>query len=259
MKTEEISMIKLSFMTFVCPEWNIEKIAKFAKEAKYDGVEIRVDEGHKHEVSSKSSAEARKYVKKLFDDEGVEIPCVATSIQFGSADPAKRRENIEYAKVNLDLAADLGAKVIRIFAGGGIPKLTPEASDYIASAFDEVGDYAKASGVCPMLESGHDIIVTAVESSEIIKRVKTSNFCVLWNHSEMDAQTFDLLKSHVKHFHVHEEVLEPDNDNILHLSKLVKSIGYNGYFSLEIIQGHNLPEDLLIETSRRLKGYMTQA
>lgn len=252
-------MIRLSFMTFVCPEWKIERVAQFAREAKYDGVEIRVDAGHKHEISSQSSAEVRKYVKKLFADEGVDIPCVATSVQFGSADPAKRRENILSAKANLDLAADLGARVVRLFAGGGIPKLTDEAAAYIAEAFDEVGDYAKSSGVCPMLESGHDIIKTAVESSEVIKLVKTSNFGVLWNYSTMDSQTFDLLKAKIRHFHVHEEVLDPKNDNILHLAKLIKSIGYNGYISLEIIKGHNLPEDVLIETARRLKGYIAQA
>ncbi len=252
-------MIGLSFMTFVCPEWKIERVAQFAKEAKYDGVEIRVDAGHKHEVSSQSSAEVRKYVKKLFADEGVDIPCVATSVQFGSSDPAKRRENIQSAKTNLDLAADLGARVVRMFAGGGIPKLTDEAAAYIAEAFDEVGNYAKAPGVCPMLESGHDIIKTAVESAEVIKRVKTSNFGVLWNHSEMDSQTFDLLKAKIRHFHVHEEVLDPNNDNILHLAKLIEGIGYNGYISLEIIKGHNLPEDVLIETARRLKGYIAQA
>ena len=38
--------MKLSFMTFVCPTWATEKIVKFAKEAGYDGVEIRVDAGH---------------------------------------------------------------------------------------------------------------------------------------------------------------------------------------------------------------------
>lgn len=249
-------MIKLGFMTFVCPEWKIERVAQFAREANYDGVEIRVDAGHKHEIFSQSSAEIRRYVKKLFKDEGVDIPCVATSVQFGSSDPAKRRENVESARLNLDLAADLGAKVVRIFAGGGIPELTEEAAGYIAEAFDQVGDYAKGSGVCPMLESGHDIIKSAVEAAEVIKRVKTSNFGVLWNHSAMDAQTFDLLKSHIRHFHVHEEVLEPENDNILHLSKLIRSIGYDGYISLEIIKGYNLPEDLLIETARRLKGFI---
>lgn len=251
--------MKLSFMTFVCPEWPIEKVVQFAKEANYDGVEIRVDANHQHNVSSQSSAETRRDVKQLFADAGVEIPCVATSVQFGAADPAKRRENIEAAKANLDLAADLGAPIIRTFAGGGIPQLTEEAAAYIAEAFDEVGDYAKELGVCPMLECGHDIIKTGVEASEVITRVKTSNFCVLWNYSTIDDQTFDLLKQHLRHFHVHDPVLDPENDNVLHLAKRMKGVGYKGYLSLEIIKGHNLPENQLIETAKRLKGYIAQA
>ncbi len=252
-------MIKLGFMTFVLPEWEIERILKFAKEVGYDGVEIRVDAKHKHEISSQSSAEVRKYVKKLFADEGIDIPCVATSVQFGSADPAVRQENIESAKANLDLAADLGAGIVRMFAGGGIPQLTDEAAEYIARAFDEVGDYAKSFGVCPMLECGHDIIKGAAEAFNVIKRVKTSNFGALWNHSHMDDETFNTLKSHITHFHVHQEVLSPDNDNILHLARLAKSIDYDGYISLEIIEGHNLPLDVLTDTASRLQGFIAQA
>jgi len=251
-------MIKLSFMTFVLPEWEIGRIAKFAKKAGYDGVEVRVDAGHKHGISAQSSPEVRKYVRKLFADEGIEIPCVATSVQFGSPEKSVRQENIESAKMNLELAKDLGAAVVRMFALGGIPKLTDEAAEYIAEAFDQVGEYAKPSGVCPILECGHDIIKSYIEASNVIKRVKTSNFGVLWNHSEMDEQTFNALKSHIRHFHVHSEVLDPENDNILHLAKLMKSIGYNGYFSLEIIEGHNLPEDVLTETASRLKRFIAE-
>lgn len=251
--------MKLSFMTFVCPEWEIGKIVRFAREADYDGVEIRVDEGHKHGVSSGSSPEERRYVKRLFHDEGVEVSCVATSIQFGFPDPKKRRDNIEAAKMNIRLASDLGARVVRIFAGGGIPKLTGEAAGYIAEAFTEVGDYAKEYRVCPMLESGHDIVKGTLEAVEVIKRVKTQNFGVLWNHSDMDQQTFEMLKNHVRHFHLHDEILNPENRNILHLARLMKSINFDGYVSLEIIKGHNLPEELLIETAKRLKGYIAQA
>ena len=251
--------MKLSFMTFVCPEWSIEKVVQFAKEAGYDGVEIRVDVEHKHGVSSKSSMEERKYVKKLFDDKGVEVPCVATSVQFGYPDPMKRRENVEVAKANIKLASDLKAKVVRLFAGGGIKILTEEAANYIAEAFTEVGDFAMDYGVCPILESSHDIIKSAVEAAEVIKRVKTKNFGVNWNHSDMDQQTFKLLKNYVRHFHIHKEVFDPNNTNVLHLAKLMKSINFDGYISLEIIEGHNLPEDLLKETAKRLKGFIAQA
>ncbi|MDP6507080.1 MAG: sugar phosphate isomerase/epimerase family protein [Planctomycetota bacterium] len=251
--------MKLSFMTFVCPEWELEKIVQFARDSDYDGVEIRVDAGHKHDISSQSSAEVRRSVKQLFDEEGVDIPCVATSVQFSSPDSATREENIKAAKANLDLATDLGARIVRMFAGGGVPELTDDAADRIAAAFDEVGEYAKASGVSPMLECGHDIIKSAAEGAEIIKRVKTPNFAVLWNHSHMDAETFDLLKSRLRHFHVHDDVLDPENENVLHLARKVQAIDYDGYVSLEIIKGHNLPEELLLETGKRLKGYMGQA
>lgn len=251
--------MKIGFMTFVCPEWEIERVAQFAKEADYDGVEIRVDAGHKHEVCSQSSAETRQYVRKLFADEGVEIPCVATSCHFANPDPATYRENIEAAKANLELAADLGAKVVRIFAGGGIPELDDEAADRVASAFDEVGEHAKGSGSSPMLECGHDIIKSGVEGAEVIKRVTTSNFGVLWNHAEMDDETYELLKSRLVHFHVHDDALDSKSENMRNLVRRMKGVDYPGYFSLEIIKGHNLPEEVLKETASRIKGYFADA
>jgi len=246
-------------MTFVCPSWSIEKIAEFAGKAGYDGVEIRVDEGHKHEVSSRSSSADRQYVRRLFRDKAVEIPCVATSVQFGFHDPAKRRENVEAARANINLASDLGAKVLRIFAGGDVPKLTDDVASYVADAFTDVGEFANQLGICPMLETLHDIVKSSEDSMTVMKRVKSKNFGVLWNDSEIDQKSFELLKNHIRHFHVHEEVLDPKNENILRLAKLMKGIKYDGYVSLEIIKGTDLPEDLLMDTAKRLKGFMARA
>jgi sugar phosphate isomerase/epimerase len=245
--------MKLSFMTFVCPEWETERLVKFARKANYDGVEIRVDAGHKHGISSASSAEARRAARKLFDDEGVEIASIATSVQFASPAAADHKKNLEAAKANLDLAASLGAPVVRIFAGGGIAKLTPQAAEQVAAAFDEVGDYAKASGVCPILECGHDIIKGAAEAAEVIRRVQTPNFGALWNDSKMDDRTFAALKDRIRHFHVHDEVLDPKNTNLVDLAKRMNAAGYRGYVSLEIIWGKNVPEDLLTATASILK------
>jgi|GEM_PF-123097 len=250
--------MKLAFMTFVCPEWKTERIVEFAKEASYDGVEIRVDAGHKHGISSASSAQARRSARKLFGDEGVEIASIATSVQFASPTADNHKKNLASARANLDLAADLGAPVVRIFAGGGIPKLTPQAAQQVAAAFDEVGEHAKASGVCPILECGHDIIKGSAEAADVIRRVQTRNFGVLWNHSKMDDPTFAALKDRIRHFHVHDEVLDPNNTNLLDLARRMKGIGFRGYVSLEIIRGKTLPEDLLRETASRLKRQIAQ-
>lgn len=252
-------LMKLSFMTFVCPEWSIERLVKFAKDAHYDGVEIRVDEGHKHGISSACSAETRQSAKKLFRDEGVEVAAIATSVQFASPEVENHKRNLEAAKANLDLAAALGAPVVRIFAGGGIAKLTPEAAEQVAAAFNEVGEYAKASGVCPILECGHDIIKGRAEAVEVIRRVQTTNFGVLWNDSTIDDATLADLKHRIRHFHVHDEVLDTSNANILGLAKQMTGVGFRGYVSLEIIHGKNLPEDLLKEVAVRLNRQIAQA
>ncbi len=251
--------MKLSFMTFVCPDWPVEKVVEFAREANYDGVEFRVDAGHKHDVSSKSSAELRQSVKKLFADNGVEVACVATDEHFANPDPKRHKENIEAAKANLDLAADLGAPVVRFFGGRGIrdEQVSAGAPAQMAAAFDEIGEYAASSGVCPMLECGHDIIKGADEAAQVISKVTVQNFGALWNRSQIDDYTFDVLKDRLRHFHIHKEVLDPDNQNILDLAKRVKGIGYRGYVSLEII-GQNLSEDQLRETAARLKGFIAQ-
>jgi len=250
--------MKLSFMTFVCPNWGLEKIVGFAKDAGYDGVELRVDEGHKHGISSRSSPADRQRAIRLFHDNGVEVACVATSNQFGVSDPAKLKGNVEDAKANIGLAGDLGSKVVRIFAGGDSP-MTGEVANRIAGAFTEVGDYAKQFGVTPMLETLHDIVKSAEDAMLVLKGVRTSNFGILWNHSEIDGQSFNMLKGHIRHFHVHDEVLDPGNKNILNLARLMKGIDYDGYVSLEIIKGYDLPESLLIETAKRLKGYIAKA
>ena len=251
--------MKLSFMTFVCPEWTLERLVKFAKEAQYDGVEIRVDEGHQHGISSASPSDARQAARRLFRDEGVEVAAVATSVQFATPDAETHKKNLEAAKANLDLAAALGARVVRIFAGGGIAELTPAAAEQVAAAFNEVGEYAKSTGVCPILECGHDIIKGRAEAVEVVRRVQTTNFGVLWNDSRMDDATLADLKHRIRHFHIHEEVLDPSNTNMLALAKQMHHVDYQGYASLEIIQGKNLPEDLLKEVAARLKRQIAQA
>ena len=252
-------MIKLSYMTFVCPDWEITKVVSFAKAAGYDGVELRVDSDHRHGINSESPDDVRRRVRCLFEEHGVEVACIATSGGFAFPELEGLRERVEKAKANLQLAADLGAPVVRIFAGGTVPELNDDVADRVAACFDEVGEFAEPLGICPMLECGHDIIKGADEAHEVIRRVNTRNFGALWNRSVMDDHTFDILKDRLRHVHVHKEVLDPQNDNILHLAGRLKSINYDGYISLEIIEEKNLPEDVLRETATRLKGYINRA
>ena len=141
---------------------------------------------------------------------------------------------------------------------GASAELTPDAAVQVAAAFDQVGEYAQASGVCPILECGHDIIKGSAEAAEVIRRVQTRNFGALWNHSVMDDATFAVLKDRIRHFHVHDEVLDPNNANLVDVARRMKGIGFRGYVSLEIIKGKGLPEDLLKQTAARLKRQIAE-
>jgi sugar phosphate isomerase/epimerase len=250
--------MKLSFMTFVCPEWDMETAVRFARDANYDGIEIRVDAGHQHNVSSQSTAEERRAVKALFADQGVEVSSVATSVLLAYPDQTLHREHMAAGKANLDLAADLGAPVVRIFAGGGIPALTDAAAAQIAAALDELGEYSQGTGTCPVLECGHDIMVGAAEIARVLPQVTTSNFGALWNYSVMDDETFAAIKDDIRHFHFHDEVRDPQNMNFVSLARRMKSIGYQGYVSLEIIEEHNLPEAELRDIAARVQAQIKQ-
>ena len=92
----------------------------------------------------------------------------------------------------------------------------------------------------------------------MIRRVRTRNFGVLWNDSRMDDATLAATKDRLRHFHVHDEVLDPNNTNLIDLARRMKGIGFRGYVSLEIIKGKNLPEDLLKETAARLKRQIAE-
>ena len=104
-----------------------------------------------------------------------------------------------------------------------------------------------------MLECGHDIIKGVAEAAAVFRHVKTRNFGALWNHSEMDDATFEVLRPRLRHFHIHNEVRDAANTNMMGLAARMKRIGFKGYASLEIIEKKNLPEDELKSIAARLR------
>jgi len=254
--------MKFSFMTWVTPKWTLKEIVDFASKAGYDGVELRVDVGHAHGVDRRISREERDRIRRLFQDNGISVSCIATSVSFGSPDEGVRRENIEVAKRYVELAGDLDAKVIRCFGGllgsGKVVELNDYTLSYIASAYGEVGDYGLDYGVCPLLEM-HDAFSverypSPLEASrmalEVLKRSGTRNMGILWNQNALDKGSFNLLGGYIKHFHINKMEEDPEDSMLFETMKLMNSIGFQGFFSLEHIWREslrNLPPDRILE------------
>jgi sugar phosphate isomerase/epimerase len=118
--------MKYAFMTFSTPDLALADVLEAARRYSYDGVELRIDGGHKHGVERGSGAQERAEARALARAHDVHICCIATGCRF--ADPAIADEHVAQALEAIDLAADVGAGVIRVF-GGKVPDgVTREAA-----------------------------------------------------------------------------------------------------------------------------------
>lgn len=251
--------MKLGFMTWVCPGWDRERIASFAADGPYDGVEFRVDSDHAHGLSSASDAADREAAVELFDEYGVEIPAVATSEGLAIVDDEDRAAEIDAAKDNAALAGDLGADVLRVFAKGDQDEMNEEAAAAAAEAFTELGEFAADHGVTPTLETCHDIVTGVDEGLAVAEQVETDNFGLLWNRPDITPEELDRIEHLLDHVHLHDPALDPDDEGIPDMIEQFGEVGYDGYLSLEIIRGEDLSEEELTEAGERLQGHIADA
>ena len=110
-------MIKLSTMISVCPDWSVEEIVDGMQRHGFQGLEPRVGWGHAAGIELNMAPGDREAVRQKLEDAGLAFSCVATGAKFALVDDGERAQSIEEARQAIDLAADLGAPVIRTFGG----------------------------------------------------------------------------------------------------------------------------------------------
>ncbi len=255
--------MKYAFMTFSTPDQPLESVLATAKKYGYDGVELRIGSGHAHGVESNSSAEQRAAARSAAAASGIEICCIATGARF--ADPVNAAREVAAAEAAIDLAADVGAGVIRVF-GGAIPQgVTREAAAAaIVAALRALTARASARAVNVALET-HDDWCDPQAVANILARVGHARIGANWDyqHTARVAKAtvdiaFDALKTYVKHVHFHDGTMDADKLVFLPVGhgaynhgrvlQLLRSIQYAGYLSGEWINWEpadvHLPREL---------------
>src|SRR5829696_5678462 len=174
-------MMKLAFSTLGCPDWELGDVARAARACGYAGVELRALGGSLDLLSRPEFQPGRAArTREWLAGEGVEVCCVDTSCTFDSADDSERRRQVELAVRHCELAAALGAPLIRVF-----PDLVPtgatfeETRDRISDSLREVARLAPR-GVRVGLETHGDFARGHV-TADIIRRADHPNLCVIWD------------------------------------------------------------------------------
>jgi sugar phosphate isomerase/epimerase len=255
--------MKYAFMTFSTPDQTLDQVLTTAMRHGYDGVELRIDSKHGHGIELSSTAAQRAGARQAATASGIAICCVATSARF--ADPANALRNVASAAAAIDLAADLGAGVIRVF-GGGIPEgvTRARAAESVAQSLAALAPIAAAREVDVALETHDDWCDPGVVAA-VLREVDHPCIGANWDYQHSTrvakasvAEAFAALQPFIKHVHFHDGTMAADKLEFLPVGKgaydhagvlsLLHGIGYAGFLSGEWINWEpaevHLPREL---------------
>jgi len=184
-------------------------------------------------------------VKKRAFELGLDISGTGVRNDFASPDPAKRAADVKHVKEWIDVAAKLGAPVIRVFSGP-IPKGYENKWDsiagYMAACLKECADYGKLRGVLVGVQNHGDFLKTADDCIKLLKLVDSDWFGII-----VDTGYFitpdpyvDIAKvmPYAVNFQIKESpfgVLSRVRIDLKRLMKIIDESGYRGYLPIETL------------------------
>ena len=229
--------MKLSLDTYsIGTDLSLRDLLELLPAHGFQGVEFRCEANQKHRVEPEIARAERRRVRALLDAAGLEVSCLSTSQRFESPDPAVRQAVIDRVKQFVDLAADLGCKSLRTFGNNfppGVPR--PDVVQYVGEALRVCGEYAADKGVDVLLEM-HGQFYYWEYCLGAVQIADHPNVAINYNCDARDlvdgsvAYTFNKVKDHVRHVHLHDLESEfPYKE----LFSLLKAMNYDRFCSLE--------------------------
>jgi sugar phosphate isomerase/epimerase len=195
---------------------------------------------------------------------GVEISGTGVRNDFTIADKTKREQEIVLVKNWIEVAAKIGAPVIRIFAGNqkneGIAREL--VTDWMLKDIQNCVDYGKKHGVIIGLQNHNDFIQTADQVIKIIEAINSE-----WLGLILDTGSYrvydpyeEISKSieYTVNWQIKENVflngaeVETDMEKLM---KIIKSSGYRGYLPIETL-GAGDPKTKILTLFSKLQKAM---
>ncbi|WP_080238439.1 sugar phosphate isomerase/epimerase family protein [Spirosoma rigui] len=177
---------------------------------------------------------------------GLDISGTGVRNDFTLPDPVRRQAEVELVKKWVGFAAQLGAPVLRVFAGLG-KELTPAhtrevVTGWLVDALRACTDYASQRGVMIVLQNHADYVQTADQVLDIVRRVKSD-----WLAVNLDVGSFKIGDPYAQiaqvapyaatwqlkeNLFVNGQEQETDLNRIM---RIVRESGYKGYLPIETL------------------------
>ena len=207
-KSSRRQNMKLAFSTLGCPDWELREIVAAAREWGYNGVELRAVGGSLDLLSRAEFAPAQLATTRAYFQD-LEICCVDTSCTFHSPDASERADHVNIALAHAEMAAKLGAPLIRVFPD----KIQPgaereETRDWIAAGLREIAD-RMPDDVNVGLET-HGDFARAEYASEIVALASHPHVKLIWDVANSVAAGDEIrtaariVKPYLAHIHLRD-------------------------------------------------------
>ncbi len=242
--------------------WDLKTLLTVCNQAGIGGVEFRTT--HKHGVEPSLSKVDRLEVKKRCSDAGIEIWGLGTTSEFQSVATRIVRSHIETTKRFVELAADLGAKGVKV-RPNGIPKEKPvsETLKQIGVSMAECGEFAAKHGVEIWCEVHGLGTQEPANMAEIFNHCPTPSVGICWNSNPTDvnngsiSKAYDLLGKHIKSCHINN--LYNNFDRTYPYKELFIRLAMSNYDRYTLIEvGKTFPDPTLgLEFLRYYKAVWT--
>ncbi len=185
-------------------------------------------------------------VKRRAFQLGLDISGTGVKNDFATPDAAKRAADVKMVKEWIDVAAKLGAPVIRVFAGEipkGYENRRDEVAAYMAESLKECAEYGKLRGVLVGVQNHGDFLQTAEQCIDMVKRVNSEWFGLIVDSGKFLTEDpyVDLEKTmpYAVNFQLKESPIgagSPVKTDLKRLMKIIHNSGYRGYLPIETLE-----------------------
>ncbi|MBD0289397.1 MAG: sugar phosphate isomerase/epimerase [Flavisolibacter sp.] len=175
---------------------------------------------------------------------GLAISGTGVRNDFTLPDPAARKEEVVLVKRWIEVAAKLGAPVIRIFTGKSVPEgYTREAvSAWMVDDVKTCVAYGKEHGVIVAVQNHNDFIKTAEQAVDLIKRVDSEWFgLVLDTGSFVTNEPYNEIaktSAYAVNWQIKENLTyngKKEDMDLIKLFRIIAASPYRGYLPIETL------------------------
>lgn len=239
----KISLNAYSFNGYLTNhQMSLEELIFFCSAQQFDAIDLTG-----YYFPNYPAAPADDYIfsiKRLLHKHGLDISGTGIRTDFSDPNPINRKSQINLVKEWVDVAAKLGAPVLRIFSGKKIPEnyQWEQVANWMVADIADCVAYAKKKGVIIGLQNHNDFIQTAEQSLFFVDRLDKDWFGLIIDiGSYVKGNVYTEIPKVIDHavnWQLKELVNINTKEEVVDLQKIktiIDQSNYKGYLPIETL------------------------